>query len=758
MEYPKRVSRACDECRRLKEKCEGGVPCQRCSHLQRPCECIDPTPKPREFRPYVPRQSRRRPDFSELIERSKHMERILQHTMEGISLDTKNLSNVADRLEADHQSRNAASAGPRDLEGLEIDDEACTMQPVGDTTTHFSGEFSYWNFSMRIKSYIESQTQEPGSREENRQDDYASAFPRAHQLRPGHNHLSAAISSFPPSHISNFLVTVFFKFAESYLFFIEEGWVLDKLALLYNRPKSLTQAGDEVTVSILLTVLAIGTQYAHLERTKGTESTSTSGLLEEEISTVLYQQAIRLLPEIIEISSLESVQACLLFGYYTLPIDASGLGFIYINLAIRLGIQNGMHRKCSNKAFNSSIIETRNRVWWTTYVLERKISIFHGRPISVSRSNIDASLPLHQDSSQSEDWRKRVSYTRVSVQLVNFLEDLFHEIRPVNNNHTAASCETVQDKRYSRLYRGLWQKKSGLTTWWQSLPPDTIDANAQPKTTQFRSAMHLRLEYCLVRMFVGRPFLLKRETQDSTASPSVPENSPGANEESARKPVSSREELISDCIQAATEALDICQQLRSSGIGLARASYAEYSACRASLLVLIAYSIRNFSEQFRKSLCEGLDMIREMSAAGESARSEVSLIESLERALARLHAGARPHGASHGQGYLVSDYEAFRSWGANLAGKNVPDATPAAPNPPGGQIDTDSVSSWPVELDFQSGMDFFSGHDLAADPLVELPIFGTENLSPSIGWPTYTEAEILGRFITGPHGGNYPGN
>lgn len=247
--------------------------------------------------------------------------------------------------------------------------------------------------------------------------------------------------------------------------------------------------------------------------------------------------------------------------------------------------------------------------------------------------------------------------------------------------------------------------------------------------------MHLRLEYCLVRMFVGRPFLLKRETQDSTASPSVPENSPGTTEESIRKPVSSREELISDCIQAATEALDICQQLRSSGIGLARASYPEYSACRASLLVLIAYSIRNFSEKFRKSLCEGLDMIREM--------------------FARLHAGARQHGSSHDQVHVVSDYEAFRNWGAKLAGTSVPDTTPVAPDPPASQVETDSASGWPAELDFQPNVELFSGYDLAADPLVELSIFGTENLSPSLGWPTYTEAEVLGRFIGGPHGGNW---
>jgi hypothetical protein len=79
--------------------------------------------------------------MGELLERSKHMERILRHTMVGISLDTKNLSDIADRLEAEHQSLNPASSGSRDLEGLEvnlealeIDEEACTMQPVGDTT------------------------------------------------------------------------------------------------------------------------------------------------------------------------------------------------------------------------------------------------------------------------------------------------------------------------------------------------------------------------------------------------------------------------------------------------------------------------------------------------------------------------------------------------------------------------------------------------------------------------------------------------
>jgi hypothetical protein len=202
--------------------------------------------------------------------------------------------------------------------------------------------------------------------------DHASNFPRAHHLRPSNNHLSAAIASFPPPYIANFLVKLFFKYSETHYFLVQESWVLSKVDLLYNNPDCFSHKGAEVTVAIVLSVFAIGTQYAHLE-SLGQASTSASGstFSEDDVGATFYQHAIRLLPEIIEIASLESVQACLLFGYYALPVDASGLGFIYINLAMRLGMQNGMHRKCKNDAFTRSMVETRNRVWWTAYVLER---------------------------------------------------------------------------------------------------------------------------------------------------------------------------------------------------------------------------------------------------------------------------------------------------------------------------------------------------------------------------------------------------
>ncbi|KAJ5767239.1 uncharacterized protein N7511_004855 [Penicillium nucicola] len=724
-------------------------------------------PRNREFRPYIPRRDKVvRSDFPELIERTKYMERILKRVIEGISLDTKSLGKLADALDADYHDKGGNPSDPQDDEGLRMDDEACTMEPVGDNTTHFSGEFSYWNFSMRIKSHIQSQIREPDTRvcititvnmqvarltKIKLQDpDHSSDFPRAHHLRPSNSHLSAAIASCPPRHIANFLVKIFFKYSETHYFLVQQSWILSKLDLLYNNPENFSHKGAEVTVAIILSVLAIGTQYAHLESlSQAPTSASGSTFSEDDVGTTFYQQAIRLLPEIIEIASLESVQACLLFGYYALPIDASGLGFIYINLAMRLGMQNGMHRKCKNEAFSRSMIETRNRVWWTAYVLERKISLFHGRPLSVLRSDVDANIPLYQASVQPQDCPGSITRAEISIQLVHFLEDTFHEINLLRN---------CQKQEISKIVSRLLTTKDALTNWWDSLPNEVVAVQAQ-QPEHIRSAMHLKLEYCLVRMFFGRPFLLKQETTHSnTNSPAHSEAFDGQSRltDGSQNSTLGRNDLITDCIRAATEALDICRVLRDSGLGLARASYIEYSSCRASLLVLIAYSIQNFSEQFRKSLYEGLDMIREMSAAGESARSEVSLIESLERALARLHTGAQKVRPSEPQRDSMSDYEAFKSWGAYLAEKGKIGCSGSAPNAStshasAAALPTGDVAAFGNQLDCmpEASSDLFNSFD----PMIEMSIFGTENLSPSVGWPTYTEAQVLEHFLTNPHYG-----
>jgi hypothetical protein len=278
-------------------------------------------------------------------------------------------------------------------------------------------------------------------------------------------------------------------------------------------------------------------------------------------------------------------------------------------------------------------------------------------------------------------------------------------------------------------------------------------------------------------MFIGRPFLLKKEISESM-NDSPADSEPSVSERNAPsdgtgfKYSSSRKELIDDCIEAATEALGILQELRDCGSGLARASYIEYSSCRASLLVLIAYSIQNFSEQFRNLLYKGLDMIREMSAAGESAQSEVSLIETLERALARLHAGVRQSqkGIMTLSERPISDYEAFKHWGSRLREGNMPGAAEFAANSSSAQTDAVGLLTGEpsgfyshsydriMDMDcIQAGSLSVPERDMgmlgALDPVIEIPLFGAENTSPSAAWPTWTETQVLEQFLMNPEYG-----
>jgi hypothetical protein len=263
--------------------------------------------------------------------------------------------------------------------------------------------------------------------------------------------------------------------------------------------------------------------------------------------------------------------------------------------------------------------------------------------------------------------------------------------------------------------------------WWSDLPAELLNDAAQ-KQPQFRSASHLRLEFCLIRMFVARPFLFR---QESSSNHSFPENgqteTPDASNNdrptiSCHTRVSPRKELIGDCILAAKESLEVCRSLRDSGPGLARASYIEYSSCRASLLVLIAHSIQVKSDEYSLLLRDGLDMIRDMSAAGDSARSEVSLIESLERALTRLHFfGLRSsvfNKPSSSSVLLPSEYDQFKNWESSWksSGKTVAAAQTSSlisPTP----VRQPSQSEAQLEIvdhnshNFSTGMPKYSGAD-----------------------------------------------
>lgn len=477
---------------------------------------------------------------------------------------------------------------------------------------------------------------------------------RAEELQSPSN-VATSVSFLPPRFVTNFLVHAFFTYAEANYWYVERGWLTRRLDAIYEDAASLTRR-DVGAVCVIFMVLAVGTQYAylesHVERLGGPvhkRPVADAGLFSEDtVGVMFYQQACRLVPDVITVSSLESVQACLLIGIYTLPLDASGLSYIYLNLAVKLAIQNGMHRTYPGEGLDASVWETRNRVWWTAYTIERRVGIFHGRPISISATDVDVRLPVDRADLWPLSTSTHTAHFLATLRLNQLLSSISHEIS-VLRTYTRQELSAGVDR--------LLELRRELASWWDSLPDDRFPCKAlTPESPISRLSMHLKLEYCLTRVFVGRVFIFPRgeyprHSRRSTSAADA-EMPPGTAASPSKS--HSRSILVADCIEASLEVVDTCKLLRDS-VGLARASYTEFSACRAALLVITTQCLQHKTDRFRRALRDGLSMLKEMSAGGDSARSEMSLIEAFERAIAKIDAASA-------EGRADSDYARFKKW------------------------------------------------------------------------------------------------
>lgn len=188
-----------------------------------------------------------------------------------------------------------------------------------------------------------------------------------------------------------------------------------------------------------------------------------------------------------------------------------------------------------------------------------------------------------------------------------------------------------------------------LLDWWSTLPEETDCRDLNPAGPLFRSNVHLKLDYCLTRVFIGRPFLFSN-MKGFHGPPFRVQSGLSKN----------RSTLVADCVEAALEIIDLCRRLNDE-TGLARASFTEFSSCRAALLVILAQCLTKRTERLHRALEQGMGLIKIMSMGVGSARSAVSVIEALERAIRRLEEWSETQTQTN-PGATESAYDRFKNW------------------------------------------------------------------------------------------------
>ena len=104
------------------------------------------------------------------------------------------------------------------------------------------------------------------------------------------------------------------------------------------------------------------------------EAYSVCQTMDDALALTFYRKASNMIPDILAMASLESIQAFLLLGIYVLPVDPAGLSCTYFGIAIKVATQSNMHHK-SGDELSAREAELRKRVWWTAYTLERYVKV-----------------------------------------------------------------------------------------------------------------------------------------------------------------------------------------------------------------------------------------------------------------------------------------------------------------------------------------------------------------------------------------------
>ncbi|XPS95262.1 hypothetical protein M3J09_004553 [Ascochyta lentis] len=254
----------------------------------------------------------------------------------------------------------------------------------------------------------------------------------------------------------------------------------------------------------------------------------------------LVQGTERQLTELMDQTSIASVQACILLGSYCVYHGKPNLSFALLGATIRTAQAIGLHRQPLRGTQAS--IEERTRVWWTIYTWDRFASVTYGRPLGINDKDCNVAHPadtfetrfFRADSSCGPD--ASICYSTYQRELNKLYLIASPLIEVIFGMRAVGSSERNTCPRYMDQ---IVEVADRVWAWRQQLPPHLrLDLNSdcesdQPPTTNVHrlQALSLQLTFDSLLIIFYRPLLaqqvdhLIRNQPENTHGPA---NSPSA--------------------------------------------------------------------------------------------------------------------------------------------------------------------------------------------------------------------------------------
>jgi len=315
---------------------------------------------------------------------------------------------------------------------------------------------------------------------------------------PGTSQLNAAINErisdfLPPRSMADALVDAFFDRVHlNYPVFHRSIFQL-RYEAVWDRKSVLVRDLDPGWVACLAMIFVFGAQA--LER----HDLQQAAVIQARYTNKVHHS----LSRILSTTSILNVQALLLLQLYEHNAGERNAAWMLLGAASRMAVALGMHREGTNTGFDPIERNIRKRVWWTTYLFEKLLSVILGRPSNIDDREVSVTLPEESmfDSSDTPP-----EYTTHYLSLIKLMDRVKWAMYPLPTPDNEAESDI-------QLVTSAKELLDELESWHNNLPKHLLPDNISCLTAKHsRAVLLLHLCHLYGKALITRPILVHRVT------------------------------------------------------------------------------------------------------------------------------------------------------------------------------------------------------------------------------------------------------
>ncbi|KAM6495549.1 Fungal specific transcription factor domain containing protein [Amanita muscaria] len=528
----RRVWRACESCRRKKIKCDGCEPtCSQCTASGSQCTWLQTKDRAALSRQYV----------QELEARLLHMESVFSQITPvleqlgpsvngGVPILASTSSNPTPKAENPGPSSSSSSEQHGSEPSTPIKAEDDVSESFGQLALDEYGHMRWIGGSstMSLIQSFRALTTSPLHRISPAEEDPRAPGPSVNKLYFPASVFFGKIHAlpgpedveYPERDLADKLVEAYFTRLHFLMPVLDKPSFLDHYRHLMDNKDNLRVVRSQgAFIALIFSVFACAAPLVNDHRL-----TSDKRIDEGGMGMLYYERALTL--QYISHANIQiaHVQCFILLSSFLCSVNCLPQAWLLVGQAVRSAQDLGLHRSPRRLLVSPIEKETRRKIWWGVYTLDRMLALALGRPLGINDADCDIEMPAEVDDGQLAQYFMGALLNQRHPPLMAGMIALFklYEIggRVLRQVYAVDICkDNLEVEKKADLQRVVEALDAELTKWCDDLPPAFKSASETEEQVSMGAV--LCSHYYSVLTTLHRNFLPVKRDQPVTPKSTV---------------------------------------------------------------------------------------------------------------------------------------------------------------------------------------------------------------------------------------------